>query len=123
MRHGEGHKTEALRSPFAGKLFDGSGEPLYVQGAAKGQRRYRYYVSRQLVLGETVTVEHGWRVAAPEVEQAVARAAQELLGGRAAIAKAADECGIDAGQLPSILKSAQNQTEQLKNENSTAEAR
>jgi hypothetical protein len=28
--------------PLAGKLFDESGEPLYVQGAAKGQRRYRY---------------------------------------------------------------------------------
>ena len=38
-RRGEGRKTEAPRSPLAGKLFDESGEPLYVQGAAKGQRR------------------------------------------------------------------------------------
>jgi hypothetical protein len=35
VRHGEGLQTKALRSPLAGKLFDGSGEPLYVQGAAK----------------------------------------------------------------------------------------
>ena len=52
VRQGEGRKTEAPRSPLAGKLFDESGEPLYVQGAAKGQRRYRYYVSRRLVRGE-----------------------------------------------------------------------
>ena len=51
VREGEGRKTEAPRSPLAGKLFDENGEPLYVQGAAKGQRRYRYYVSRKLVRG------------------------------------------------------------------------
>ena len=51
LREGEGRKTEAPRSPLAGKLFDENGEPLYVQGAAKGQRRYRYYVSRKLVRG------------------------------------------------------------------------
>lgn len=44
VRRGEGLKTEAPQSPLAGKLFDENGDPLYVQGAAKGQRRYRYYV-------------------------------------------------------------------------------
>jgi site-specific DNA recombinase len=121
MRHGEGHKTEALRSPLAGKLFDKNGEPLYVQGAANGQRRYRYYVSRHVVCGETVDAEHVWRIGAPELEQAIARAAQEMLGDRAAIAKAADEGGTDAGQLPSTLKSAQVSIEQLRNENTVAE--
>jgi site-specific DNA recombinase len=99
-RQGAGRKTEARCSPLAGKLFDGSGEPLYVQGAAKGQRRYRYYVSRQLVHGEATDAERGWRIAAPELEQAVSRAAQEILGDRAAMAQAADEWGIDAGRLP-----------------------
>jgi len=37
-------KLKAPSSPLAGKLFDEGGEPLHVQGAAKGQRRYRYYV-------------------------------------------------------------------------------
>ncbi len=50
-RRTEGRKTEAHRSPLAGKLLDENGEPLYVQGAAKGRRRYRYYVSRKLVRG------------------------------------------------------------------------
>ena len=53
VRRGEGCKTEAPRSPLAGKLFDEKGEPLYVQGAAKGHRRYRYYVSRKLVRSAT----------------------------------------------------------------------
>src|SRR5579862_3419200 len=37
-----GHTSlhEAPSSPLAGKLFDEHGEPLYVQGATKGARRY-----------------------------------------------------------------------------------
>ena len=76
VRQGEGRKTEAPRSPLAGKLFDESGEPLYVQGAAKGQRRYRYYVSRRLVRGESKDAEQGWRISAPEIEQTISAAAQ-----------------------------------------------
>ena len=121
-RHGAGHKTEAVRSPLAGKLFDEDNEPLYVQGAAKGQRRYRYYVSRQLVRGEATDAERGWRIAAPEIERAVSRAAHELLGDRAAIVQAADACGIDAGRLPSILKSAQSWIERPKSERDAAVA-
>src|ERR1019366_8969685 len=83
VRQGEGRKTEAPRSPLAGKLFDESGEPLYVQGAAKGQRRYRYYVSRRLVRGESKGAEQAWRISAPEIEQTISAAAREILGDRA----------------------------------------
>jgi site-specific DNA recombinase len=41
--------TSTVPSPLAGKLFDEAGEPLYVCGASKGGRRYRYYVSRSLI--------------------------------------------------------------------------
>jgi len=87
-REGEGRKTEAPRSPLAGKLFDENGEPLYVQGAAKGQRRYRYYVSRKLVRGAPEDAEHGWRVSAPEIERAVYAAAKGMLSDRVTIAQA-----------------------------------
>src|ERR1700730_10563709 len=90
VRSGEGRKTEALGSPLSGKLFDESGEPLYVQGAAKGQRRYRYYVSRALVRGDSEGTEQGWRISAPEIEQRVAAPAQAVLGDRLAIALALD---------------------------------
>jgi site-specific DNA recombinase len=106
VRSGDGRKTEAIGSPLAGKLFDEGGEPLYVQGAAKGQRRYRYYVSKKLVKGEAQDAKRGWRLPAPEIERMVSRAALAMLSDRAAIAFALDQSGVDADKLESIFKSA-----------------
>lgn len=113
-RRGERRKTEAPSSPLAGKLFDESGEPLYVQGAAKGQRRYRYYVSRTLVKGNSEGTEQGWRISAPEIEQTISAAAQGMLGDQAAINRALEESGSDPNRLPTILKSAQLWVERLR---------
>jgi site-specific DNA recombinase len=77
-RHRE-RPTKALPSPLAGKLFDENSEPLYAQGASKGGRRYRYYVSRALVRGSAKDAHGGWRVAAPEIERAVTIASRQLL--------------------------------------------
>ena len=112
-RAGEGHMTEAPNSPLARKLFDENGEPLYVQGAAKGPRRYRYYVSRSLVRGNSEETEQGWRISAPEIEQRVAAAAQSVLGDRPSIALAFEASGVDPNRLPSVLKSAQAWSERL----------
>jgi hypothetical protein len=87
VRDGEGRKTAAMRSPLAGKLFDANGEPLYVQGAVKGQRHYRYYVSKRLVRGEPQEPEQRWRLSAAEIERAVSAGARTMLGDRAAIAR------------------------------------
>ncbi len=70
--------TRAPSSPLAGKLLDENGEPLYVQGAVKGARHYRYYVSRGLVRGSVQDDRRGWRVAAPELERAVGAATQQI---------------------------------------------
>ncbi|MDO8430917.1 MAG: recombinase family protein [Candidatus Binatus sp.] len=122
VRQGEGRKTEAPRSPLAGKLFDESGEPLYVQGAAKGQRRYRYYVSRRLVRGESQDAEQAWRISAPEIEQTISAAAQEILSDRAAIALALEESGTDPNRLKPVLESAQVWIERLRSDTETATA-
>jgi site-specific DNA recombinase len=114
MRQGEGRKTAAEPSPLAGKLFEKSGEPLYVQGAAKGDRRYRYYVSRSLVRGESTDAEKGWRVSAPELERTVAVAAQGVLADRDALACAVEEAGIDANRLVGAFNSAQEWIERLR---------
>src|SRR5258708_5325620 len=106
VRQGEGRKTEATQSPLAGKLFDESGEPLYVQGAAKGQRRYRYYVSRRLGRGESKDAEQAWRISAPEIEQTISAAAREILSDRAAIALALEESGTDPNRLKTVFESA-----------------
>jgi hypothetical protein len=122
VRQGAGRKTEAMRSPLAGKLFDESGEPLYVQGAAKGQRRYRYYVSRRLVRGESKDVEQAWRISAPEIEQTISAAAQEILSDRAALALALEESGTDPDRLKPVLESAQAWIERLRSDTEGAPA-
>src|SRR5262249_43330464 len=116
VRQGEGRRTAAAPSPLAGKLFEKNGEPLYVQGAAKGDRRYRYYVSRALVRGESTGREKGWRVSAPELEQNVAAAAQGVLADRDALACAVEEAGIDANRLVGAFKSAQEWIERLRSQ-------
>ena len=40
--------TRVEPSPLAGKLFDAGGEHLTPSHALKGERRYRYYLSRSL---------------------------------------------------------------------------
>jgi site-specific DNA recombinase len=122
VRSGAGRKTEAPSSPLAGKLFDESGEPLYVQGAAKGQCRYRYYVSRTLVRGTSEDTEQGWRISAPEIEQRVAAAAQAVLGDRPAIALALEASGVDPNRLPAVLKSARAWIERLASRSEAAAA-
>jgi site-specific DNA recombinase len=120
VRDGEGRKTAAMRSPLAGKLFDANGEPLYVQGAVKGQRRYRYYVSKRLVRGESQEPEQQWRLAAPEIERAVSAGARTMLGDRAAIALVLEESGIDSSHLVPVLRSTQTLIERLQADGETA---
>jgi len=108
--------TKAPFSPLAGKLFEENGEPLYVQGAVKGARHYRYYVSRGLVRGSIQDGQRGWRVAAPELERAVSGATQQILADRAAIAGAIEELNIDASRLPSIFKVAEAWIQSLRSE-------
>jgi site-specific DNA recombinase len=122
VRLGEGKKTGAPQSPLAGKLFDEGGEPLYVQGAAKGKRRYRYYVSRSLVRGLSAIGEKSWRISAPEIERAVSSAAHAMLGDRVAIAIALEESDIDADYLPLALKSAQLSIERVRSGSEVASA-
>ena len=55
---------------------------LYVQGATKCSRRYRYYVSKSLVNGGASDNGRGWRLSAPEVERAVGIAARHSLSDR-----------------------------------------
>ena len=120
VRDGEGRKTAAMRSPLAGKLFDANGEPLYVQGAVKGQRRYRYYVSKRLVRGESQEPEQRWRLSAAEIERAVSAGARTMLGDRAAIALVLEESGIDSSHLAPVLRSTQTLIERLQADGGTA---
>ena len=107
-------RTEAKGSPLAGKLFDERGEPLYVQGAAKNGRRYRYYVSKSLVRGESKSEQPHWRIPAPEIERIINAAVQQMLADKVAMARSFDESGIEPERLPSALRSAQVCAERLR---------
>ncbi len=91
-------------SPLAGKLFDPSGAGLTPSHARKGERRYRYYISRGLTIGPAHRVRDGWRLPAPEIERTVAAAAQQLLTDEPAIATAVEDAGVAANRIPSILE-------------------
>jgi hypothetical protein len=75
-------------------IFDADGQPLYVQGATKCKRRYRYYVSKCLVNGSANDNGKRWRLSAPELERAVGIAARHILGDRAGLLEALEKSGL-----------------------------
>ncbi len=113
---GRGTSSRSIASPLAGKLFDADGQPLYVQGATKGRRRYRYYVSKCLVNGSAGDNGKGWRLAAPEIERAVTIAARHILNDRAGLLETLDKSGIDSPDVRATLDSASNLFQRLQNE-------
>src|SRR5208283_199115 len=70
--HRRGQTVRKAGGLLMGKLFDESGEPLYSCWAKKGQRRYRYLVSKRLVKGTAKPDDGGgWRLPAERTELAV----------------------------------------------------
>lgn len=63
-------------SPFAGKIVDEAGERLTPSHTKKGDRRYRYYISRRLMTGTKSSNEkqRTWRIPATMLEEIVAGA-------------------------------------------------
>src|ERR1700735_2777026 len=96
-------RTKVSPSPLAGKVFDETGEPLYVQAAVKDRRQYRYYVSKALVRGSKVEGQRGWRVPGPELERAVAIAARSILDDKAAFLEAAQVAGMGDADINQIF--------------------
>jgi len=96
--------TQAPASLLAGKLFDENGEPLYAQGAAKAGRRYRYYVSRDLVRGDANDGQRGWRVPARELERAVTGAVRTILDNRASMIASLQQSGTEISDVDQILE-------------------
>ena len=108
-----GSSNGSIASPLAGKLFDADGQPLYVQGATKGRRRYRYYVSKGLVNGSASDNRKGWRLSAPELERALAIAARHVLSDRAGWLEALEKSGIDSPDSRATLESAASRSRRL----------
>src|ERR1019366_8419154 len=117
--HAVGRTPRARKSapsPLSGKLFDESGQSLTPSHAVKGERRYRYYVSRNLIKGTADSGRGGWRLPAPEIERTVAAAAYTMLGDEAAIANAALAIDLAEHQLPSLFSRAAAWMKRLQSE-------
>jgi hypothetical protein len=73
-----------------------SGEGLTPSHAVKGDRRYRYNVSRSLMKGPAARVDSGWRLPAAEIERSIAAAAQSILDDQQTVISAIEEAGLDS---------------------------
>ena len=73
-RQNRAQRTAKRPSPLAGRLLDPDGRKMRPSHARKNGRRYRYYVSADLVEGSVATGASGWRIPAPEIEAAVGNA-------------------------------------------------
>ena len=102
---GRGTSNRSITSPLAGRLFDAEGQSLYVQGASKGKRRYRYYVSKNLVNGSASDNRKGWRLSALELERVLTIAVGHVLSDRAGLLEALEKSGIDSPDVSATLES------------------
>ena len=101
----QGGGTISRTSSFLmSKLFDDNGEPLYACCSKKGDRRYRYFVSRKLVRGADKGRDNGWRIPAEEIEHTVMAAARQMLSDRGALASTLKACGLAAPGLKQALE-------------------
>jgi site-specific DNA recombinase len=117
--HAVGRTPRARKStpsPLTGKLFDESGQSLTPSHAVKGERRYRYYVSRNLIKETRDSGGRGWRLPAPEIERRVASVAYTMLSDEAAIADAALAIGFADHRLPSLFSLAAAWMKRLQSE-------
>ena len=118
---GCGARSSSTKScVLMGKLFDESGEGLTPSHAVKGDRRYRYYVSRSLMKGPAARVDGGWRLPAAEIERSIAAAAQSILDDQQTVISAIEEAGLDSSRIAPLLKSAAAWSERLQFEQDKA---
>jgi DNA invertase Pin-like site-specific DNA recombinase len=105
---------KAARSPLLGKIFDQAGNRLTPSHAVKDGRRYRYYVSRGLVVGTSQEDPDGWRLPAAQIERLVADEAIRVLADRAAVAAALEKAKVPTEQFPSALAAAERWCRRLR---------
>ncbi len=107
-----GTPNGSMRSPLVGKLFDETGERLTPSHAVKGNRRYRYYVSRSLLKGTASQTAQGWRIPAMEIEHNLAAALSKILQDGAALVRDLPH-DLDVAKTKSILETAEQWSARL----------
>ena len=104
------------KSPLTGRLVDENGNGLTPSHARKGERKYRYYVSRNLPAQGSAPSRVGWRLPARELEDRVAAAIREMLDDQASVLEAAQKTDIDSRQIDRVLHAARTWSHRLQSE-------
>jgi site-specific DNA recombinase len=95
---------------LAGLVHDHAGEPMTATYAVKGEKRYRYYVSRRLIAGTREANPDAVRVPAGEIERLVSERLRRWLSERATVFAAlrqADLLPPGAEQQARLLRHAE----------------
>ena len=99
--------SEAKASPLVGKLYDEEGDRLTPSHANKKGRRYRYYVSNRMIVGDGSTDKSktaiGWRLPAKSLEQQLASAIQAHLRNRLPVDLLIDPSADDIRRIRDLL--------------------
>jgi site-specific DNA recombinase len=110
------------KSPLTGRLVDENGDRLTPSHARKGERKYRYYVSRNFPTQGSAPSRVEWRLPARELEERVAAAVREMLDDQAAVLEAAQKTDIDSRQIDQVLHAARTWSHLLQSEIETTAA-
>ena len=92
-----GKVNAAHPSLLAGKLFDETGDRLTPSHANKNGKRFRYYISRRLVVDKSVKHPTAWRLPAPQLEKVIALAAREHFAASDLLPRLVEE--LDANEV------------------------
>ena len=110
------HNASFEKSPLIGRLVDEHGDGLMPSHARKGQRKYRYYVSRTFPDRGVIPARRGWRLPARELENRVAAAVGEMLGDESALLEAAQKTEANSSQVDRVLHAARTWRQRLQSE-------
>ncbi len=99
---------------LTGRIVDGESQPLLATHARKGDRRYRYYVSKALLEGTARSGTAGMRLPAEEAEQVVQQELAALLDDPLALAERAG-CAVPPDTLTPLLARGQELAASFRN--------
>ncbi len=107
------HAASLEKSPLIGRLVDEHGEGLTPSHARKGERKYRYYLSRTFPSRSDMATHRGWRLPARELEERVAVAVGEMLGDEPALLEAAQKTDANSNPIDCVLHAARSWRKRL----------
>jgi hypothetical protein len=110
------HNASVKKSPLIGRLVDENGDGLTPSHARKGDRKYRYYVSRNFPAQGLAPSRVGWRLPARELEDRVAAAIREMLDDESSVLEAAQKTTHDSGRIERVLHAARSWSRLLQSE-------